>query len=136
MDMQEEVVPMDKLAKVYLKIRDRIGELTKTHDEVIEGLKAQQAEVANAMKMHMLALGSTSMKTDFGTVMLGLKTRYSTRDWESFKKFVVEHDAVDLLERRIAQRNMEQFLKESPDLVPPGLDADSSYEISVRKPTK
>lgn len=136
MDTQEEIVPMDLLAKVYLKIRDRIQALTKEHDGVIEGLKEQQSDIANAMKEHMKTLNTTSMKTDFGTVMLQLKTRYNTHDWDSFKKFVVANDAVDLLERRIAQRNMAEFLKDNPDLVPPGLNSDSEYEISVRKPTK
>lgn len=136
MDTQEEIVPMDLLAKVYLKIRDKIQALTKEHDSVIEGLKAQQSDIADAMKEHMKTLNTTSMKTDFGTVILQLKTRYNTHDWDSFKKFVVANDAVDLLERRIAQRNMAEFLKDNPDLVPPGLNSDSEYEISVRKPSK
>jgi hypothetical protein len=29
------------------------------------------------------------------------KTRYSTQDWDSFKKFILEHEVVDLLEKRI-----------------------------------
>ena len=69
-------------------------------------------------------------------VMLGTKTRYTTQDWGSFKDFIIQHDAVDLLERRIAQRNMAQFLEENPTLVPPGLNSDTVYQISVRKPTK
>jgi hypothetical protein len=49
---------------------------------------------------------------------------------------VVEHDAVDLLEKRIAQGNMRQFLEENPGTVPPGLNSNSEYSVSVRKPTK
>ena len=63
------------------------------------------------------------------------RSRYSTNDWDSFKSFVVQHDVVDLLERRIAQANMARFLTENPDLVPPGLNSDSEYAISVRKPS-
>jgi hypothetical protein len=64
------------------------------------------------------------------------KTRYSTQDWDSFKKFIVEHDVVDLLEKRIAQTNMARFLEENPGSVPPGLNSFSDFEIRVTKPSK
>ena len=102
----------------------------------METLKAAQDEVKNAMKDQLKALGVTSVRTDEGTVVLSVKTRYNTQDWDSFKKFVVEQDAVDLLEKRIAQTNMAQFLEENPGAVPPGLNSSSEYDISVRKPTK
>ena len=53
----------------------------------------------------------------------------------SFKKFILEHEVVDLLEKRIAQTNMANFLEENPGVLPPGLNAMTEYDISVRKPT-
>jgi len=133
--MSEQQIPLDKLAKVYRKMRDQISELTKEYDTQVEILKAQQEEIKNAMKEQMQALGVTSVRTDQGTVVLSVKTRYSTADWDSFKKFVMEHDALDLFEKRIAQLNMKQFLEENPGVVPPGLNSNSEYDISVRKPS-
>ena len=133
--MSEQKIPLDKLAKVYRKMRDQISELTKEYDTQVELLKAQQDEIKNAMKEQMQALGVTSVRTDQGTVVLSVKTRYSTADWDSFKKFVLEHDALDLFEKRIAQLNMKQFLDENPGVVPPGLNSNSEYDVSVRKPT-
>ena len=133
--MSEDTIPLDRLAKVYRKIRDQISELTKEYDTQVEVLKAQQEEIKNAMKDQMQALGVTSVRTPQGTVVMSVKTRYSTADWDSFKKFVVEHDAVDLFEKRIAQGNMKQFLEENPGVVPPGLNSNAEYDISVRKPT-
>lgn len=133
--MSEQQIPLDKLAKVYRKMRDQISELTKEYDTQVELLKAQQDEIKNAMKEQMQALGVTSVRTDQGTVVLSVKTRYSTADWDSFKKFVLEHDALDLFEKRIAQLNMKQFLDENPGIVPPGLNSNSEYDVSVRKPS-
>ena len=133
--MSEQTIPLDKLAKVYRKMRDQISELTKEYDTQVELLKAQQDEIKNAMKEQMQALGVTSVRTDQGTVVLSVKTRYSTDDWDSFKKFVIEHEALDLFEKRIAQTNMKQFLDENPGIVPPGLNSNSEYDVSVRKPT-
>jgi len=127
-------VPMDKLARTYRKIQVRIQELTTAYETEIERLKVQQDVIKTALKDQMLALGLKSVNTQEGTVVLSTKTRYSTQDWDSFKTFIVQHDAVDLLEKRIAQTNMATFLKDNPGVVPPGLNSNSEYAISVRKP--
>ena len=129
-------VPMDKLAKVYRKMAARIQELTQAYENEVEEIKRQQDTVKIALKDQMLALGMSSVRTDQGTVVLSTKTRYNTQDWDSFKTFVLQHEAVDLLEKRIAQTNMATFLEDNPGLVPPGLNSLTEYAISVRKPTK
>ncbi len=133
--MSEDTVPLDKLAKVYRKLRSKIADLTQEYDTQVEMLKAQQDEIKNAMKDQMKAIGVTSVRTTEGTVVLSVKTRYTTQDWDSFKKFMIEHEAIELLEKRIAQTNMKQFLEENPGVVPPGLNSTSEFDISVRKPT-
>ena len=133
--MSEDLVPLDKLAKIYRKLRSKIADLTQEYDTQVELLKAQQEEIKNAMKDQMKAIGVTSVRTTEGTVVLSVKTRYSTQDWDEFKKFVIAHEAIELLEKRIAQTNMKQFLEENPGVVPPGLNSTSEFDISVRKPT-
>jgi hypothetical protein len=134
--MTEIAVPIDKLARVYRKIKTEIDTLTQEYDGKLETLKAQQDEIKFAMKDQMQALGVRSVQTTFGTVSMIHKTRYSTQDWDSFKKFIIEHDVVDLLEKRIAQSNMAKFLEENPGSVPPGLNSFSDFEIRVTKPSK
>lgn len=129
-------VPMDKLAKIYRKMQSEVQRLTKEYESQIEAIKAQQETVKNALKDQMLAMGMSSVRTDQGTVVLSVKTRFNTSDWDSFKEFVKEHDALDLFEKRIAQTNMGQFLEENPGVLPPGLNSVKEYAISVRKPTK
>jgi hypothetical protein len=128
-------IPLDKLAKIYRKVRGKIAELTQEYDTQVELLKGQQDEIKNAMKDQMKALGVTSVRTPEGTVVLSVKTRYSTQDWDEFKKFILANEALELLEKRIAQTNMAQFLEENPGSMPPGLNSSSEYDISVRKPT-
>ena len=135
-DQATETVPIDRLVKIYRKIKEKIDILTRDYDTQIETLKAQQDEIKFALKDMMKADGTTSLKTTFGTVSLLTKTRYSTNDWDSFKRFIVEHDAVDLLEKRVAQTNMGQFLQENPGVVPPGLNSMTEFEIRITKPSK
>jgi DNA-binding ferritin-like protein (Dps family) len=134
--MDDDEVPMDKLAKIYQRIRARVQALTTEYETQVDELKAQQQEVANEMKNRMQKLGMASVRTTEGTIVLGQKTRFFTSDWDSFKQFVLEHEVLDLFEKRIAQGNMKQFLEENPGVVPPGLNSDSEVTITVRKPTK
>lgn len=136
METEIEMVPFDQLTKIYRKMKVKIDELTKEYDTEVEKLKAQLEEVKVGMKDQMRAQGVTSVKTEFGTVSLVTKTRYSTQDWDSFKRFIVDNDVVDLLEKRIAQANMAKFIEENPGLVPPGLNSISEFEIRVLKSTK
>jgi len=129
-------VPMDKLAKVYRKMAAKIQQLTREYETQVEAIKAQQDVVKIALKDQMLKLGVKSVRTDQGTVVLSTTTNYNTQDWDSFKEFMKQYDALDLVQQRISQLNMKRFLEENPGVVPPGLNSMTEYGISVRKPTK
>ena len=127
-----EAIPIDKLVAIHSKIKARQEML----DKQLAELEEQREEVRMAIKDQMKALGLTSVKTSFGTVSLSKTTRYNTQDWDSFKAFVLEHQVVDLLEKRIAQTNMAQFLEENPGVVPPGLNSVTGFDIRVTKARK
>jgi DNA repair exonuclease SbcCD ATPase subunit len=132
-EAETEHIPLDQLAKIYRKIKTRMDIVQKEFDTQLETLAAQLDEVKTEIKEQMKAQGAKSVKTDFGTLSLVTKTRYSTNDWDSFKTFVVQNDVVDLLEKRIAQLNMSKFLEENPGLVPPGLNSNTEFEIKLYK---
>jgi hypothetical protein len=132
-----EEVPLERLAKMYVKMRDKIQDLTRIYEAEVEGIKAQRDLVANAMKDRVLAMGGgiSSVKTEHGTIMLRTATRYYAQDWESFGKFVIEQADINLMEKRIAQGNMGEYLKAHPDVSVPGLSSMSEIEVTVRRPT-
>ena len=127
-----EAIPLDKLVRIHAKIKAQM----ETLDKQLAELEESRTEIRLAIKDQMKALGLTSVNTSSGTVSLMKKTRYNTQDWDSFKAFVLEHQVVDLLEKRIAQSNMAQFLEENPGLVPPGLNSVTEFDIRVTKARK
>lgn len=133
MPNQNEFIPMDKLARIYRKIRGVMSERTKQYDTEMASLKTDLDEIVSAIKEQMKSLGSKSLKTTEGHIIISTKTRYDALDWEAFKDFVIENNALELLERRIAQAAMKQFLEDNPGLVPRGLNATSELSVSVRK---
>lgn len=124
-----ENITADKLVKIYIKIRDKRAELTKEADALEEQQNIIQAKLLEICK----DTGAEGLRTEFGTVTKRISKRYWTSDWDSFYKFMKEHDAMQLLQQRVSNGNMEQFLEENPDLHPPGLNVDASFAVTVRR---
>ncbi len=123
----------DKLAKVYLKMRDKLEEMRHEFETQEAELKGKMEVVEKAMLEVCKATGADSIKTQFGTIIKSVKTRYWTNDWESMHRFVRDHQVPDLLERRIHQTNMKTWIQDNPGLLPEGLNNESRYSATVRR---
>ena len=126
-------VPVEKLVKVFLKMKQKRAEITAAFTEQDEKIKAQMDKVKSALLEYCKDQNLESVRTTEGLFYRTVRTNYWTSDWESMGKFVVENNAPELLEKRLHQTNMKQFLEENSDLLPPGLNVDSEYTITVRR---
>ena len=99
-------------------------------------LAAQMELITNALSHICEETNASSIRTEHGTIIRSMQTRYSTSDWGSFHDMVNRYHAPYLLEKRILNSAMKEFLEEHPEAFPPGLYADNKYVISVRRPTK
>ena len=81
----------------------------------------------------MKEIGAESLRTESGSIYRTVRTTYSTNDWESMNKFILEHSVPELLEKRIHQTNMKVFLEEHPDVLPPGLNANMEYSVTIKR---
>lgn len=126
---------VSKAVATYIRIRDAIQIEEAAHQEAIAGLKDQLKVVSDFLLTKLSDVDAQSLKTEMGTVSRRVKSRYWTSDWEHFYAFIQENNAPHLLERRIHNGNMKQFLEDHPDQFPIGLHNDREYVIQVRKPT-
>jgi hypothetical protein len=63
-----------------------------------------------------------------------VKERFYCTDWTNFKDFVEQKGSIDLLERRIHQKNFKDFMAErQSDGLPPGINVLREFDIVVRK---
>lgn len=124
----------ESLAQTYIKIRQAREEAAKEFDERDQVLKEQQEVIKRSLLDLCKVIGADSIKTKFGTVTRTTKTRYWTSDWDEYNKFVVENNMPELFEKRIHQGNMKQLVEENPELLPKGVNTQSEYTITVRRP--
>ena len=117
-------VTVDQLVAVYIKVRDARDTARREADRIDADFEAQLDVLNKEILEICKETGADSIKTPHGTAYRSVKSRYWTNDWEKFYQFVFEHHAPELLEKRIHQTNIKQFLEENPDLLPLGLNVD------------
>jgi|TARA_R110002167_G_scaffold682_3_gene2970 hypothetical protein len=122
----------DKLAAIYIKMREAV----KEKEEEIKIIKTQQERINQELLDLCEEQNLDSLKTPTGTVTRRVQTNFWTSDWEEMHKFIKENDAFHLLEKRIHNTSMKEFLEDNPDQMPAGLQTNRKYILSVRKPTK
>jgi len=125
---------LEQLTKVYLKIRDAKDTLTSEYKQACANLDEQLTLIGHQMLDVCKNMGANSIKTPHGTVIRSVKSRYWTNDWDSMYDFIEEHGAFGLLEKRLHQTNMKDFLSENPELLPKGLNVENEYTVVVRRP--
>jgi hypothetical protein len=128
-----EDISADKLVAVYMKMREKRAALLREYEEQDEAVKGQMEVVENKLLDLCKTIGADSLKTQHGTIIRSVKTRYWTSDWSSMHKFIMENNMPELLEKRISQTTMKQLLDENPDLMPPGMNVDSRYAVTIRR---
>ncbi len=126
----------DRLVRVYIRIRDAKAKLKQEFDDAAASLDTQMEAVEAELLALCKTTGQDGGRTDHGTFTRTVKTRYWTSDWQSMYEFIKDHNALELLEQRVSQGNMKKFLQDNPQELPVGLNVDSKYSITVRRPTK
>ena len=128
----QDITP-DKLAKAYIKIRAERSALSTQFKEADGELSRKLDRLKQAMLEHCDKHHVESVRTSEGLFFRSKKTKYWTSDWEDMHDFIKEHNVPELLDKRLNQTNIKQFLEENPTLVPNSLNTETELVISVRK---
>ena len=131
-----DALDVSKLTKVFIKIRDERKQIADDFNKRDGELAAKQDMIKSALLNHLQEQNIDSIKTGEGTFFRSTKQKYWTSDWPSMYEFVIENQVPALLAKRLHQTNMKQYLEDNPDLLPKGLNVDSEYTLSIRKPKK
>jgi len=127
-------VDTEELVTAYLAIRTEREVLLRQYEDKDKALKADMARIEAALLDVCNTVNADSIRTSHGTVMRKLNERFFCSDWDNFYKFVMEHEAPHLLERRIHQGNIKEFMgNHEGDGMPPGVNVMREYGVSVRK---
>jgi len=126
-----------ELVDIYLTIRDERKRLLTEYEAADAVLQQDIKQLESAMLEVCNTVNVNSLNTKSGTVIRSIKERFVCSDWDSFKEFIRENDAVDCLERRIHQGNFKALMEERQgEGLPPGVNCMREFAITVRKSSK
>jgi|TARA_R110002096_G_scaffold219057_2_gene407347 hypothetical protein len=135
MEMSGEI-KLDSLVETYLAIRNERDKLSREHDAKDKELSNDLAQIEQVLLNSCNEVGADSIRTGAGTVIKSTKENFVCGDWDNFKQYVMQHDAIELLQQRIHQTNFKEFLSGREDEgLPPGISSMREFRVTVRKPS-
>jgi len=127
---------LDSLVETYLAIRNERDKLSREHDAKDKELSNELAQIEQVLLNSCNEVGADSIRTGAGTVIKTTRENFVCGDWDNFKKYVMDNDAIELLQQRIHQGNFKEFLSSREDEgLPPGISNMREFKVTVRKPT-
>lgn len=117
----------------YLQVRDMRAAATRVYDEADKQFKMLLDAAGLELLRRADAAGLTGFSTEFGTTFVQTKLQASIADDHAFFEFVRKTGDLDFFQRRISNKHVEEFLKESGGEIPPGLNIFREREMVVRK---
>lgn len=127
------MIDMDDLSQQYLRLRQK-RELLKERFLSEDGeLERAMAGIEEQLLTTLNESNSNSMSTNSAVIMRSVRKRYMPTNWDAVYKLIDKHKAYGLLEKRVHNGNMKDFLEEHPDEYPAGLNVDSRYAVTVRR---
>ena len=127
-------VNAEELVEAYIAIRNKRAQLLQQYEAEDGRLKEDLSKLEAALLSVCNSINADSIKTKHGTAMRKLNERFFCEDWDNFRKFVLENEALELFEKRIHQGNFKQYMAENEaDGLPPGVNVMREFAITVRK---
>ena len=126
-------VDANALTRAYVKIRDARAELKKAFDAEDHALKAKLERLEAEMLRVLNETNTESVATDSGTFYRQENMTPSGADWDTFYRWVGEHQAFDALEKRIKKTFVQDWMDEHDGTPPPGVNVYREFVVRVRR---
>lgn len=128
-----EDIDLNRVTKVYLRLRDKRDELRRNYTDEDNKLKEKQERLEAEMLRFLNDTKQESSRTVSGTIYKQEDITPTGSDWERFYQFVSENDAFDALERRIKKGFVAEYMREHEGAPPPGVSVLRKYVVRVRR---
>lgn len=126
-------ITVDSVIATYMKLRSQKESIEAETKERVSGIKAKMEKLEAWIKEQADAQGVTSFKTRHGTAFLTTSDYANVADWDSVLDFIREHEAYDMLEKRISKVAVRGYIDQNKT-VPPGVNYGTRLDVNIRKP--
>ena len=132
----ENKVQLDDYVGAYIAIRNQRDALKRKYELDDSSLKDELKKLEAVMLMECNNINADSIKTGSGTIIKTLRENFVCSDWDGLKSFIMENNLIELLQQRLHNGNLKEYLvNHGNDGLPPGINSIREYNIVVKKPT-
>jgi Txe/YoeB family toxin of Txe-Axe toxin-antitoxin module len=133
-EVTNAILADEMLVGVFLKIREAKARVVKEFEEMVKAkYEDPLKQISTELKRRLLERGSTGIKTESGTVYQVEDMKATCADWGLFHTWIVENNALDMMERRIKSTAIKEYMENNAGTLPPGVNVFRETEIRVRR---
>lgn len=125
-----------KLLKALGKIKDARAKLSAEFETADKELASKQDKIEQALLEVVKGTNLDSITATIDNIKYTasriIKERVWPADWDAFRAFEQEYPEWDFRERRVHQKNFNDFIKQHPEATPP-VNVDRKYAITLRR---
>lgn len=123
---------IDELVGKYIQLRDKKAEMDAEHKARVSKITEALDKIEYVLLKEFHASGMDSVKTSAGTAYTQTRMSATVADWDIALKFIRDHDAYDMLEKRVAKSAVEAYIEET-GTPPPGVNIRQEVVVNVRR---
>jgi len=136
-EKEMESPKLDELVKTYITIRTARENLSREYYLKDGELENDMKQLEIVMLDACNEINADSVRTSFGTITKTIKEQYSCNNWDEFKEYIKQENALELLQQRIHQTNFREFMaNHEGEGLPPGISSMREFSVVVRKSSK
>lgn len=123
---------IDQIVEKYIALRDAKAKHKAEYEAKVAEIEVALDRIEKHLLEKMQEQGLKSLPTGAGTAYISHRTSATVADWDSVLQFVREHDAWQMLEKRVSKTAIEEFRAANDDL-PPGINWYESVVVNVKR---
>lgn len=125
------MTPADMIAN-FLKLRDRIAEMEKQHEEKLKPFKELRNRLEGMILDHLNQSGLDNIKSDAGIAFRSVLTSAKVDDWGVALDYIRSYELWDLLEARVNKTAVLSIIEETGRTIP-GVTVGQIARLNVRR---
>lgn len=123
---------IDELVEQMVKVRDKLKEADDAHKKKTEAARKYKEQLENKLLEKLNQVGGEAVKTAHGTVYRTTRRSATIADGDTFRDFVINQAAFDLVDWKANALAVDDFIK-SNSAPPPGVNFTTVFTVGVRR---
>lgn len=121
----------ERAAQLYITLRDANKAIMDEAEALVVQNKEKMQKLGVWMQLKAEGEKLDTVRTNYATVFWTEGATCTLANSEEFFKHVIEHQAWDLLEKRVSKTGVKDYLEQKKEL-PPGVNYATFKQINVR----